>query len=252
MADYLGDAVVYYKGAGEEDPILTFAFHTQNHQLLLDVSADKDAKKESFRKRYGREVGKMQDKYKDLEPEFSDDDMNATLEESDRKRGWQYPLTKTQQKKEFGCVPADQQRFLWRLQDGHLDIVEDYLENPKMKKAIDLNRYDDEGLTPLHHAAKLGHAEIVKVLIEGKADPLLRDKVNGLTALDFATAGRWDSGPHTEVVKAISDLELWGQTPVEKASWMCCLPLFLWEKKSDGGVDIAKVDGACGNKNKRM
>eukprot|EP00434_Breviolum_minutum_P013334 symbB.v1.2.011750.t3/scaffold750.1/size323489/2 len=208
MADYVGDAVVYYKGAGEEDPILTFAFHTQNHQLLLDVSAGDDAKKESFRKRYEREVGKMQDKYKDLEPEFSDDDMNATLEESERKRGWQYPLTKTQQKKEFGCVPADQQRFLWRLQDGHLDIVEDYLQNPKMKKAVDLNRYDDEGLTPLHHAAKLGHAEIVKVLIEGKADPLLRDKVNGLTPLDFASAGRWDSGPHTEVVKAIQDLEL--------------------------------------------
>lgn len=169
MADYVRDAYVYYKGAegGEEDPVLTFAFHTQNNQLLLDVSGEKDGKKESFRQRYERELAKVQDKYKDLEPEFSDDDMNATLEEADRKRGWQYPLTKTQQKKEFGCVPADQQRFLWRLQDGHLDIVEDYLGNPKLKKAIDLNRYDDEGLTPLHHAAKLGHAEIVKALIEG-------------------------------------------------------------------------------------
>mmetsp|Transcript_5974 Transcript_5974/g.13613 ORF Transcript_5974/g.13613 Transcript_5974/m.13613 type:complete len:211 (+) Transcript_5974:75-707(+) len=208
MADYVGDAYVYYKGAGEEDPILTFAFHTKNHQLLVDASGDSgDAKKESFRQRYERELSKVQDKYTDLEPEFSDDDMNATLEEADRKRGWQYPLTKTQQKKEFGCVPAEQQRFLWRLQDGHLDIVEDYLGNPKMKKAIDLNRYDDEGLTPLHHAAKLGHADIVKALIEGKADPLLRDKVNGLTALDFAEAGRWDSGPHAEAARAIQDLE---------------------------------------------
>mmetsp|Transcript_22520 Transcript_22520/g.27738 ORF Transcript_22520/g.27738 Transcript_22520/m.27738 type:complete len:213 (+) Transcript_22520:40-678(+) len=210
MADYVRDAYVYYKGSegiGEEDPILTFAFHTKNNQLLLDVSGEKDGKKESFRQRYERELAKVQDKYKDLEPEFSDDDMNATLEEADRKRGWQYPLTKTQQKREFGCVPAEQQRFLWRLQDGHLNIVEDYLGNPKMKKTIDLNRYDEEGLTPLHHAAKLGHAEIVKVLIEGKADPLLRDKVNGLTALDFAEAGRWDSGPHADAVKAIQDLE---------------------------------------------
>eukprot|EP00435_Cladocopium_sp_Y103_P050618 s1194_g15.t1 len=221
MADYVGDAYVYYKGAGEEDPILTFAFHTKNHQLLLDVSGDSaDAKKENFRKRYERELSKVQDKYKDLEPEFSDDDMNATLEEVDRKRGWQYPLTKTQQKKEFGCVPAEQQRFLWRLQDGHLDIVEDYLGNPKMKKAIDLNRYDDEGLTPLHHAAKLGHADIVKALIEGKADPLLRDKVNGLTALDLAVAGRWDSGPHADAARAIQDLELTRQSLVPLcASW---------------------------------
>lgn len=206
MADYVGDSVVYYKGVREEDPILTFAFHTPSHQLLLDVSEEK-GKKETFRQRYEREVSQAQQKYKDLEPEFSDDDMNGTLEEADRKRGWQYPLTKTQQKKEFGCVPADQQRFLWRLQDGHLDIVEDYLGNPKMAKAIDLNRYDDEGLTPLHHAAKLGHAEIVKVLIEGKADPLLRDKVSGLNALEFAQAGHWDSGPHMEAVKAIQNFD---------------------------------------------
>ena len=107
--------------------------------------SEEKGKKETFRQRYEREVSQAQQKYKDLEPEFSDDDMNGTLEEADRKRGWQYPLTKTQQKKEFACVPADQQRFLWRLQDGHLDIVEDYLGNPKMAKAIDLNRYDDEG-----------------------------------------------------------------------------------------------------------
>ena len=92
--------------------------------------------------------------------------------------------------------------------------MQDYLQNPKMRKAIDVNRYDDMGLTPLHHAARLGHADIVRAtisakscrtvssakpliasaasslrvidnvlvsieqaLIEGKADPLLRDKV---------------------------------------------------------------------------
>ena len=104
---------------------------------------------------------------------------------------------------------------------------QDYLHNPKMRKAVDINRYDEMGLTPLHHAARLGHADIVragaserkefrssggrtwhrgaslKALIEGKADPLLRDRSQGLTALDFAQRGRdWDAGPNEEAIKA--------------------------------------------------
>lgn len=132
---------------------------------------------------------------------FSLGDMNETLSAAEKQQGWHFPLTKTQQKREFGCVPAEQQRLLWRLQDGHLDIVEDYLGNPKLMKAIDLNRYDENGWTPLHHAARLGHTEIVKALVEGGADPALRDKVNGATPLDFAKGGKsWDSGPNEETV----------------------------------------------------
>mmetsp|Transcript_24007 Transcript_24007/g.45303 ORF Transcript_24007/g.45303 Transcript_24007/m.45303 type:complete len:215 (+) Transcript_24007:34-678(+) len=209
MAKYTGDTSVYYEGA-DEDPILSFAYHTSGHHLVLDVAEERNRsraganKVESFRQRYEREAAAAKGKYAGIEPEFSDDDMNALVSEEDRKRGWEYPLTKTQQKKEFGCVPADQQRFLWRLQDGHVDIVEDYLGNPKMRKAIDINRYDDLGLTPLHHAARLGHAEIVRVLIEGKADPLLRDKAQGLTALEMAQQGKdWDAGPNEEAIKAI-------------------------------------------------
>ena len=42
-----------------------------------------------------------------------------------------------------------------------------------------------------------------KALIEGKADPLLRDRSQGLTALDFAQRGRdWDAGPNEEAIKA--------------------------------------------------
>ncbi|CAE7443725.1 NIFU4 [Symbiodinium natans] len=209
MANYSGDTVLYYEGAAEEDPVLTFAFHGSSHKLVLDVAEERNRtragadKVAGFRQRYEKEVAAAKSKYSGIEPEFSDDDMNATIAEEDRKRGWEYPLTKTQQKREFGCVPADQQRFLWRLQDGHLDVVEDYLHNPKMRKAIDINRYDDMGLTPLHHAARLGHGDIVRALIEAKADPLLRDRGQGLTALDFAQRGRdWDAGPNEEAIKA--------------------------------------------------
>ncbi|CAJ1372873.1 unnamed protein product [Effrenium voratum] len=195
---YAGDSVVYYEGVRAEDPLLSFGLHTSVNQLIVDVT---EKQKESFRQRYEREAAQLRSKYQGLEPEFSDDDMNASLPEQDRKRGWQYPLTKTQQKKEFGCIPAEQQRFLWRLQDGHLDIVEDYLGNPKMRKSVDLNRYDAEGLTPLHHAAKLGRGDIVKALIAGNADPLLRDKVHGCTALDYAKS----HGEAAEAVKAIQN-----------------------------------------------
>ncbi|CAE7660838.1 unnamed protein product [Symbiodinium pilosum] len=209
MANYSGDGLLYYEGAAEGDPVLTFGLHTASHKLVLDIAEERNRsragadKVAGFRQRYEEEVKAAKNKYASIDPEFSDDDMNATIAEEDRKRGWEYPLTKTQQKKEFGCVPADQQRFLWRLQDGHLDIVEDYLQNPKMRKAIDVNRYDDMGLTPLHHAARLGHADIVRALIEGKADPLLRDKAQGLTALEFAQRGRdWDAGPNEDAIKA--------------------------------------------------
>merc|ERR1712087_60294 len=131
------------------------------------------------------ELKALRDKYAGLEPEFDDDDMNESLPEEDRKRGWHYPLTKTQQKKEYGCVIAEQQRFLWRLQDGHLDIVEDYLTDPKRKMAIDVNMYDELGWTPLHYAAHRGYSDIVKVLLDGGADPSLRDKVCGMTAMDM-------------------------------------------------------------------
>ncbi|CAJ1420371.1 unnamed protein product [Effrenium voratum] len=180
-----------------QDPLLSFGLHTSVNQLIVDVT---EKQKESFRQRYEREAAQLRSKYQGLEPEFSDDDMNASLPEQDRKRGWQYPLTKTQQKKEFGCIPAEQQRFLWRLQDGHLDIVEDYLGNPKMRKSVDLNRYDAEGLTPLHHAAKLGRGDIVKALIAGNADPLLRDKVHGCTALDYAKS-------HGEAAEAVKEVK---------------------------------------------
>mmetsp|Transcript_43814 Transcript_43814/g.132624 ORF Transcript_43814/g.132624 Transcript_43814/m.132624 type:complete len:157 (-) Transcript_43814:108-578(-) len=151
-------------------------------------------------------MNELKERYRGIENEFSDDDMNDTLTEEERKRGWHYPLTKTQQKKEYGCVIAEQQRFLWRLQDGHLDIVEDYMADPKKKKAIDVNLYDEQGWTPLHYAAQLNHSEIVKVLLDGNANPILKDKVCGMTAFDMAQMGVDDySGPNDEVLEVLKN-----------------------------------------------
>ncbi|CAE8681878.1 unnamed protein product, partial [Polarella glacialis] len=195
----------------QQEPSLLSSFHSAGHQLVLDGEDDvpggqRDSKQLSFRQRYEKELKEVDEKYRHLEPEFSDDDMNETLPEEDRKRGWQYPLTKTQQKKEYGCVLAEQQRFLWRLQDGHLDIVEDYLGNPKKSKAVDINRYDEQGWTPLHHAARLDHSEIVRVLLDAHADPTLRHKASGQTALDFAKGGKnTESGPNEDTIDVLTE-----------------------------------------------
>ena len=56
-------------------------------------------------------------------------------------------------------------------------------------------RYDQ---TPLFKAAERGDAEIVKILLDNKADPNVRDTFYGATPLYWAT----DKG-HTEVVRAL-------------------------------------------------
>mmetsp|Transcript_27321 Transcript_27321/g.78674 ORF Transcript_27321/g.78674 Transcript_27321/m.78674 type:complete len:192 (+) Transcript_27321:68-643(+) len=160
----------------------------------------------NFRERYDAHLKELRRRRGDLEPEFSDDDLNDQLSEVDRRRGWHYPMTKTQQKHEYGCVIAEQQRFLWRLQDGHIDVVEDYLLNEKRRRAIDVNMYDEQGWTPLHYACQRNYAEIVRVLLEGDADPTLRDKVCGMTCLEMARRGMTDdSGPNDEVIEVLAE-----------------------------------------------
>merc|ERR1712139_665629 len=120
--------------------------------------------------------------YSNVAPEFDDDDMNATLSSDEKAKGWHYPLTKTEQLKEFGCVVAEQERFLMRLQDGHADVVKDYLENPKKKAALDLDRLDEWGWAPLHYATTKNHPEIVQALLEAEANPNMRDGATEKTA----------------------------------------------------------------------
>jgi hypothetical protein len=63
-------------------------------------------------------------------------------------------------------------------------------------------RYDQ---TPLFKAAERGDAEIVKILLENKADPNVRDTFYGATPLYWAT----DKG-HTEVVRALVERDAVG------------------------------------------
>ena len=38
--------------------------------------------------------------------------------------------------------------------------------------------YIQDGVTPLHFACENGHDEVVKILLQGGADPNIQDKVN--------------------------------------------------------------------------
>merc|ERR1711907_134363 len=152
-----------------------------------------------------KEIDRIKNKYTDANVLFDNNDLNdSKLSSQDKNNGWFYPLTKTEQKKEYGFVAAEQQRFLWRLQDGHLDIVEDYLDNPKKKQAIDVNAYDEQGWTPIHYAAQMNYADIVKALLKGNANPSLKDKVMGMDALAVAYNGIDEaSGPSIDVIEIL-------------------------------------------------
>merc|ERR1711862_236744 len=133
-----------------------------------------------FRKEFQAEVDRIKAKHGGAGIAFDNDDQMDSMNASDKNNGWVYPLTKTEQKKEFNYVAAEQQRFLWRLQDGHLDVVEDYVENPKKLNSIDVNAYDEYGWTPLHYAAQMNYAEITKMLLKAGAFLFLKDKVTGM------------------------------------------------------------------------
>merc|ERR1711971_1059076 len=96
-----------------------------------------------------------------------------------------------------------------RLQDGHLDVVEDYLLDAKKKKLIDVNGYDSMGWTPLHYAAQMNYGDIIQVLLKAGADPSLRDKATGLTPLEVAKNGIYDfSGPSEDAVEILSSYKM--------------------------------------------
>ena len=61
---------------------------------------------------------------------------------------------------------------------GHEDIVKLLIDH-----RADINAKDNLGETPLHKAAKYNHKKILRILIENEAGVNIKDK-NGKTALD--------------------------------------------------------------------
>lgn len=72
-------------------------------------------------------------------------------------------------------------------------------------RAIAVNATDDDGLTMLAHAARVGDAEAVKILLERGADPNAKDR-NGLTPLMWLAKGpnNWQENPDAVECTAIA------------------------------------------------
>ncbi|CAE7218087.1 unnamed protein product [Symbiodinium pilosum] len=136
--------------------------------------------------------GDSQDVEQDLMPKPSSfgkfNDLNLTLTDAQKADGWHYPMTKEQEWDAYGYVVRDQIRFSLHVQDGLVDVVEDYLETDK-KDLIDINLPDKEGKTPLMVAAKNGHVKVLAALLRAGADLGLVDKTvkeKRITAVDYA------------------------------------------------------------------
>ncbi|MHC4620631.1 MAG: ankyrin repeat domain-containing protein [Planctomycetota bacterium] len=79
-------------------------------------------------------------------------------------------------------------------QNGHMEIVKALLE---AKADVNIQRKTD-GVTALWMAAQNGHVEVVKLLLESKADVNVKDKTYGATALMMAA-----QKGHTDIVKLL-------------------------------------------------
>jgi hypothetical protein len=54
---------------------------------------------------------------------------------------------------------------------------------------VDINLYDNQGMTALHYAAAGGHVDMVQLLLENNADPNLPKQNTGYTSVHFACEG---------------------------------------------------------------
>jgi len=109
------------------------------------------------------------------------------------------------------------------------DIVKLLLE-----AKADVNAPYKEGITPLYIASELGHTEIVKLLLEAKADVNVADK-NGATMLYMATAKN-----HTEIVKLLLEAKADVNAPYKDD----ITPLLI--ACTEGNVEIVKLLLAAG------
>jgi ankyrin repeat protein len=78
--------------------------------------------------------------------------------------------------------------------EGHSEVVKMLLE----KDGVDMNKANSRGYTPLSLAARSGHTEIVKLLLEKDGVDVNKADSFGGTALSFAARGG-----HSEIVKLL-------------------------------------------------
>ena len=83
----------------------------------------------------------------------------------------------------------------WAARKGHAEVVKVLLDN---RADANVSRHVD-GVTPLYIAAQNGHTEVVKLLLNNKAD-VNASKHNGVTPLYLAA-----QNGHTQVVKLLLD-----------------------------------------------
>ena len=93
-----------------------------------------------------------------------------------------------------GCGNPEADRALLEAARGKISLSSfGYEENIEaVKKTLadgaDVNAKDDNGLTPLHWAAGIGHKEVSEYLITMGADVNAAETVSGMTPLHFAAA----------------------------------------------------------------
>ncbi|CAJ1349724.1 unnamed protein product [Effrenium voratum] len=126
-------------------------------------------------------------------------------------------MTKDQEWDKYGYVVRDQIRFSLHVQDGLLDVVEDYLETEK-KDLIDINLPGNDGKTPLMVAAKNGHAKVLAALLKAGADIGLVDqsiKDKKITAVEYAKGWPHQIGNERrdDCVEIIEEFMRTGQVP---------------------------------------
>ncbi|CAD8194203.1 unnamed protein product [Paramecium octaurelia] len=92
-----------------------------------------------------------------------------------------------------------QQALFTSIEKGHSsNIIEEILNKDPKKYFYDhksefclVNKKNQKGLTPLYVAAKLGHLEICRILIEKGANPQTTVSINGIEDTPLEVAQRW-------------------------------------------------------------
>ena len=120
----------------------------------------------------------------------------------------------------FGCAPRNLKQSVIR---GNVEKTKEFIQSGQ-----DVNMKDKEGFTPLFHAARNGHVEVVKVLIKNGAQV---DEVNNEMTKIRPIFGAIQ-GNHFEVVKLLIEVG----SDVNKEMFLGATPLIMAIGSKDTGI----------------